>query len=72
MCKHHCQERKNYIFENAGEPLILHLQRLVDSGLRMKLDVLHGREHGAAVSQSQWGFNGEENTWIPDLFYYPI
>lgn len=34
----------------ASEPLILHLQCLVDSGLRMKLDVLHGRGHRAAFS----------------------
>lgn len=28
MCKHQQQKRKNCIFENAGEPLILHSQRL--------------------------------------------
>lgn len=50
MCKHQRQERKNYIFENAGEPLILHLERLVDSGLCVKFDVLHGRGQRAAFS----------------------
>lgn len=48
--KCHCRERQNYIFENAGNPLILHLQRLVNSGLCMKLDVLHSRGHRAAFS----------------------
>lgn len=48
--KRHCRERQNYIFENAGNPLILHLQRLVNSGLCMKLDVLHSRGHRAAFS----------------------
>lgn len=48
MCKHQCQEWKSYIFENGGEPLILHLQRLVDSGLHMK--------SGAAQSGTQTCF----------------
>lgn len=50
MRKHQRQERQNYIFENASESLILQLERLAGPGLCMKLDVLHGRGHRAALS----------------------